>query len=55
MNKFVLIEIEINGIKASIDRIKKLCDSRPQAYGIKNIIERYLFNKLFYFFSNKYK
>ena len=51
MNKFVLIEIEINGIKASIDRIKKLCDSRPQAYSIKHIIEKYLFQKLFF----KYK
>ena len=42
-----LIEIEIESIFNSIDRIKKYCKNRPQAYGIKYRIETYLFNKLF--------
>ena len=53
MNKDVLIEIEINNIFDSIDRIKKMVENRPQAYGIKYRIELYLFNKLFFFFFDK--
>ena len=45
MNKDVLIEIEINAIFNSIDR--------PHAYYIKNRIETYLFNTLFFFFFDK--
>jgi len=48
-----LIEIEIESIFNSIDRIKKYCKNRPQAYGIKYRIETYLFNKLFYYFFDK--
>ena len=48
-----LIEIEIENIFNSVDRIKKYCKNRPQAYGIKYRIETYLFNKLFYYFFEK--
>ena len=34
MNKDVLIEIEINNIFDSIDRIKKMVENRPHAYGL---------------------
>jgi len=50
MKNETLIENEIEIIKKSIDTIKTLCTTRPQAYNYKNIIERYVFNKLFYFF-----
>ena len=53
MNKDVLIEIEIENIFNSIDRIKKMVENRPHAYYIKNRIELYLFNKLFFFFFDK--
>ena len=53
MNKDVLIEIEIENIFNSIDRIKNYCKNRPQAYSIKYKIELYLFNKLFFFFFYK--
>ena len=53
MKKDVLIEIEIENIFNSIDRIKKIIENRPQAYGIKYRIELYLFNKLFFFFFEK--
>ena len=53
MNKDVLIEIEINNIFDSIDRIKKMIENRPHAYYIKKRIETYLFNKLFYYFFEK--
>lgn len=53
MNKDVLIEIEINNIFDSIDRIKKMIENRPHAYYIKQRIETYLFNKLFYYLFEK--
>ena len=53
MNKEVLIEIEMNNIFDSIDRIKKMLENRPHAYYIKQRIEIYLFNKLFYYFFDK--
>ena len=53
MNKDVLIEIEINNIFDSIDRIKKMIENRPHTYYIKQRIETYLFNKLFYYFFEK--
>jgi len=53
MNKDILIEIEINAIFDSIDRIKKMVENRPHAYYIKNRIETYLFNTLFFFFFDK--
>ena len=53
MNKDVLIEIEINNIFDSIDRIKRMVENIPPAYYIKNRIELYLFNKLFFFFFDK--
>ena len=49
MNKDVLIEIEIEIIFNSIDRFKKMLENRPHAYYIKNRIELYLFNRLFFF------
>ena len=48
MNKDVLIEIEIENIFNSVDRIKKMVENRPHAYYIKNRIETYLFNTLFF-------
>ena len=48
MNKEVLIEIELENIFNSIDRIKKMVENRPHAYGIKQRIELYLFNRLFF-------
>ncbi len=53
MNKEVLIEIEMNNIFDSIDRIKNMVENRPHAYGIKQRIELYLFNRLFFFFFDK--
>ena len=53
MNKDVSIEIEIENIFNSIDRIKKMIENRPHAYYIKQRIETYLFNKLFYYFFEK--
>ena len=53
MNKDVLIEIEIENIFNYIDSIKKMVENRPHAYYIKNRIELYLFNKLFFFFFDK--
>jgi|APGre2960657444_1045066.scaffolds.fasta_scaffold18307_3 hypothetical protein len=53
MNKEVLIEIELENIFNSIDRIKKMVENRPHAYGIKQRIELYLFNRLFFFFFDK--
>ena len=53
MNKDVLIEIEINNIFDSTDRIKKMIENRPHAYAIKQRIELYLFNRLFFFFFDK--
>ena len=53
MNKDVLIEIELENIFNSIDRIKKMVENRPYAYGIKQRIELYLFNRLFFFFFDK--
>ena len=50
MNNDELIEIEINSIFDSIDKIKNLIESKPHAYYIKQRIETYLFNKLFFFF-----
>jgi hypothetical protein len=50
MNNDELIEIEINTIFDSIDKIKNLIESKPHAYYIKQRIETYLFNKLFFFF-----
>ena len=45
------IENEITIIKESIDKIKLLCESKEQSYGIKNDLVKYLNNKLFYFFA----
>ena len=53
MNKDVLIEIKINNIFDSIDRIKKMIENIPHAYYIKQRIKTYLFNKLFYYFFEK--
>ena len=53
MNKYFLIEIELENIFNSIDRIKKMVENRPHAYGIKQRIELYLFNRLFFFFFDK--
>ena len=50
MDNDELIEIEINTIFDSIDKIKNLIESKPHAYYIKQRIETYLFNKLFFFF-----
>ena len=50
MDNDELIEFEINSIFDSIDKIKKLVENRPHAYYIKQRIETYLFNKLFFFF-----
>ena len=50
MDNDQIIEIEINTIFDSIDKIKKLIESKPHAYYIKQRIETYLFNKLFFFF-----
>ena len=50
-NNQSLIEIEISKIKASIDKIKELCEVKTEAYGIKKDLEKYLNNKLFYFFA----
>ena len=52
MNKNVLIEIEIENIFNSIYRIKKKLENRPHAYYIKNRIELYLFNTLFFCLSH---
>ena len=51
MDKEVIIQMEINIIKDSILRLVKLIDTRPAAYAIKTQIERFLFNKLFYYFK----
>jgi hypothetical protein len=50
MDNDELIEFEINIIFDSIDKIKKLVENRPHAYYIKQRIETYLFNQLFFFF-----
>ena len=50
MNNDELIEIEINTIFDSIDKIKNLIENKPHAYYIKQRIETYLFNKLFFSF-----
>ena len=50
MDNDQIIEIEINTIFDSIDKIKNLIESKPHAYYIKQRIETYLFNKLFFFF-----
>ena len=50
MDNDELIEFEINSIFDSIDKIKKLVENRPHAYYIKQRIETYLFNQLFFFF-----
>ena len=50
MNNDEIIEIEMNNIFDSIDKIKILVENRPHAYYIKQRIEAYLFNKLFFFF-----
>ena len=50
MDNDELIEIEINSIFDSIDKIKKMIDNKQHAYYIKQRIETYLFNKLFFFF-----
>lgn len=50
MDNDELIEIEINTIFDSIDKIKNMVENRPHAYYIKQRIETYLFNKLFFFF-----
>ena len=53
MNKDVLIEIELENIFNSIDRIKKMVENRPHAYGIKQRIEVYLCHRLVFFFFDK--
>ena len=50
MDNDEIIEIEINTIFDSIDKIKKLIDDKKHAYYIKKRIETYLFNQLFFFF-----
>jgi hypothetical protein len=50
MNNDEIIEIEINTIFDCIYKIKNLIENRPHAYYIKQRIETYLFNKLFFFF-----
>ena len=52
MDKQVIIQMEINIIKDSILRLVKLIDTRPEAYAIKTQIERFLFNKMFYYFKS---
>ena len=52
MDKEVIIQMEINIIKDAILRLVKLIDTRPAAYAIKTQIERFLFNKMFYYFKN---
>ena len=54
MDNDEIIEIEINTIFDSIDKIKKLIDDKKHAYYIKQRIEIYLFNKLFFFFFSIY-
>ena len=55
MDNDEIIEIEINTIFDSIDKIKKLIDDKKHAYYIKQRIEIYLFNKLFFFFFHLLK
>jgi hypothetical protein len=50
MDNDELIEFEINIIFDSIDKIKKMVENKQHAYYIKQRIETYLFNKLFFFF-----
>ena len=51
MDKQVIIQMEINMIKNSISRICELCNNRAESYFYKNILERILFNKMFYYFK----
>ena len=53
MNNNDLIEIELENIFKSIDKIKNMVENRPHAYAIKQRIELYLFNRLFFFFFDK--